>query len=155
VWTADNDARARAGRPECAVSNRRTAIDPVVAQAAVLTRRQHMRFLTNPGVALSVSVVLGAAPTSPTITVGPNVRVSRARPDLHHIEVLLAAGPGDPKRLIACSMIGRSPTNEMLTGVYASFDSGATWAPVVTEEEERFGADPTCTFGRNGTAYFA
>jgi hypothetical protein len=98
---------------------------------------------------------------APQITVGPNVQVSLARSNITHDEVLMAADPTDAKRLLACSMIGRSPGNELITGAYASYDGGQTWLPVVAdersfdEEGKKSGADPAVAFGPNNIAYFA
>src|SRR5215510_209022 len=103
-----------------------------------------------------VAVVLGSSfVVDAQITVGPNVLVSRARADVMHIEVLMAADPNSPQRLMGCSMIGPRPDNRITAGVYGSFDGGATWNPVVTHTDQMQSADPTCAYGLNNYAYFA
>jgi hypothetical protein len=61
------------------------------------------------------------------IKVGPNVRVSKARASLTQNEVLLAADPLDPNRLLGSSMVFREEKNAYTTIVYASFEGGKTW----------------------------
>lgn len=82
------------------------------------------------------------------IIVSPNVQVSTARKDTAHIEVVLAADPGNPQRLLACSMMTGG------VGAYVSFDGGRSWsAPVVSLGAPRAN-DPTCAYGPGGVAYF-
>src|SRR6267142_3427630 len=104
------------------------------------------------GVALVIS-----SDTSATgqVTVGPNVQVSRERAGVTHTEVLAAADLKDAKRLMACSIIGPSPDGKTITGTYASFDGGATWAPVVVDGDQFESFDPACTYGIEGVALFA
>ncbi len=87
------------------------------------------------------------------ISVGPNVQVSAARSARNHDEVLIAAHPTNPSRLLACSIIGSNTefTNHQ-TGAYGSFDGGRTWTPVATDSA--YATDPACVFGPRGTAYF-
>lgn len=64
-------------------------------------------------VALALSLSVGAcqrrvAPplqAASPIRVGPNVHVSAARADRSHGELVLAADPEDPDRLLGCSML--------------------------------------------------
>jgi hypothetical protein len=88
------------------------------------------------------------------ISVGPNVRVSSARPNTSHNEVLMAADPSDPNRLLACGIVGRTSLNANYSSTYGSFDGGKTWTPVKTDSSG-FSGDPACEFGVNGRAYFA
>jgi len=101
--------------------------------------------------ALVVLLLAGAA-SHAQITVGPNVHVSRARPDAWHREVVIAADPNHAGRLIACSMFDGAD-NAINTAAYISFDGGRTWsAPVVAPE--KFADDPTAAYGPDGTVYF-
>ena len=89
------------------------------------------------------------------ITVGPNVHVSRARTDVTHVEVLMAAHPNNPQKLLGCTIIGPTSDNRSQTGVYGSFDGGASWSPVITYTDQMQSMDPACTYGINDRAYFA
>jgi hypothetical protein len=90
---------------------------------------------------------------TPTITVGPNVEVSRGDDAESHDEVLIAAHPSDPNELLACSMVDPSRLGErkMHTAAYFSDDGGKTWAlgPRIPES-----GDPVCEFSPEGAAYF-
>jgi hypothetical protein len=89
------------------------------------------------------------------ISVSPNVQISRDNPALMHNEVLIAADPLDPKRLLACSMTGPLPNGKRPAGVYVSKDGGSNWSLVLTEDERLNSADPSCTYDVNGSAHFA
>jgi hypothetical protein len=91
------------------------------------------------------------------ITVGPNVQVSTARAKRAHAEVVLAADPNLPGRLLAGSMVlnpGMGPS----VVAYTSTDGGKTWK-LTRERKARKGGpdyfDPAVAFGPDGTAYFA
>lgn len=89
--------------------------------------------------------------------IGPAVQVSRDRANIVHREVILAADPGNPDRLLAASMTtpdSKDP-NHNEVAVYASRDGGKTWK--LTVERKTAGdtimiADPSIEFGSNGTA---
>jgi hypothetical protein len=90
--------------------------------------------------------------------VGPNVRVSKARADVFHAEVVLAADPTDPKRLVAASMCtppAAGPADSKVV-VYTSSDGGATWAVALerTAADPDQYADPTLAFGPGGSVFF-
>src|SRR5262245_47263304 len=87
------------------------------------------------------------------ISVSPNVHVSTYGASQTHNEVLVAADPSDATRVMACVIVGRSPTNELLTAVYSSFDSGATWTATTADSSGAAG-DPACEYGPGGHAYF-
>src|SRR5262249_54298780 len=94
------------------------------------------------------------------VRVGPNVHVSKDRVDVPHWEVILAADPADPTRLLAGSML-RYDAGEDQCAVYISTDRGKTWKPVLepggraeTRGTKR-AADPAVAFGPDGAAYFA
>lgn len=94
------------------------------------------------------------AASEPDIRVGPNVQVSRARDRIAHNEMLLAADPNDPGRLLGCSMAFDPARNRTFTIVYASSDGGQTWAPTLETADLEFSGDPTCALGRNARAYY-
>lgn len=88
------------------------------------------------------------------IAVGPNVQASKARGNLVHNEVLLAADPGIPKNLLGCSMAFSPEQNKVITIAYVSSDGGISWEFAVTSDRGILSGDPACTFGANGNAYF-
>jgi hypothetical protein len=78
-------------------------------------------------IATALALVSGAVPLAGQgfhISVGPNVQVSRAHADASHYEVLAAADPRDPGRLIAGSFIYPEGGGTSGTVVYASRDGG-------------------------------
>ncbi len=88
------------------------------------------------------------------IQVGRNVQVSRAREGIAHNEVLLAADPGDPGRLLGCSMAFDPQRNKVYTIVYASSDGGASWTPTLETSDLEFSGDPACALGKGRRAYY-
>src|ERR1041384_6375735 len=88
------------------------------------------------------------------ITVGPNVQASKSRNDLVHNEVLLAADPNNAKNLLGCTMAFSPQQNKVFTMAYASYDSGTSWNFAVANDTGTLSADPACTFGPDGNAYF-
>jgi hypothetical protein len=92
---------------------------------------------------------------SAQITVGPNVQVSLANGDRRHFEVLAAADPVHPDRLLACSMVLSTKANAKSVIVYASFDGGASWKPTLEDTRSSFVGDPACVYGFADTAYAA
>jgi hypothetical protein len=106
-------------------------------------------------VLLTWAAVGGAQPPGQlTITVGPTVQVSRTNPERPHEEVILAAHPKDPRRLIGCSMVDMNRYGERLLHsiAYTSDDGGAHWQTAV--ESTEFNGDPMCGYGPDGRAYF-
>lgn len=107
------------------------------------------------------SVSAGKQPLSGQheIVVSPNVHVSRANADRPHQEVLIAADPNDPRRLIGVTIIHPQHSSDSsfhTVAVYASFDGGDHWEPVLEHDGGKYGAsDPACIYGPDGTAYFA
>ncbi len=76
-----------------------------------------------------------------------------------HNEVILAASPSDPERLLAGSMLRYETSNNQCAG-YLSIDGGRSWKPVLEpgRSEPRladYAADPAVAFGTDGSAYFA
>ena len=93
-------------------------------------------------------------PTNPSvIIVGQNYEVSKADHNSPHDEVLIAAHPTDPKKLVACSMVNtmKLAQRKMHTVSYTSDDGGATWkiGPTIPES-----GDPICEYDPSGAAYF-
>ncbi len=91
------------------------------------------------------------------VSVGPIVQVSKAFDKRPHAEVILAADPGDRRRLLAGSMV-MNPGMGASVVAYASSDGGKTWELTLEKKAEkgaRWYGDPTVAFGPDGTAYFA
>jgi hypothetical protein len=101
--------------------------------------------------------VAQAAGHKAQITVGPNVQVSTARAQLEHAEVVLAADPNHPGRLLAGSMVLNPGMGPSVVG-YASTDGGKTWKLTLERKAKKGGPhyyDPAVAFGPDGSAYFA
>ena len=79
---------------------------------------------------------------------GPDVLVSREN-DFPHLEMMIAAHPSDPKRLIAGSMFVGSAFGTIL---YSSTDGGTTWTPTYPAESIATDADPVVLYTPKGTA---
>jgi hypothetical protein len=71
-----------------------------------------------------------------------------------HEEVILAAHPTDPKRLLGCSIVdqNRGMDRLMHAVTYGSEDGGRHWKRVV--ESTAFNGDPMCGYAPDGRAYF-
>ena len=89
-----------------------------------------------------------------SLTIGPNVQVSKARENFPHGEVQLAADAKDPNRLLGCSMINSEKGNRGWTITYASSDGGNSWTPTLETSAFDVSFDPSCAFGTHGAAYF-
>src|SRR5262245_21568592 len=94
------------------------------------------------------------AASEPEIRVGPNVQVSRAHERIAHNEILLAADPKEPGRLLGCSMAFDPARNRTYTIVYASADGGQTWTPTLETADLEFSGDPACALGKNAHGYY-
>lgn len=123
-------------------------------------KRPHLLLASLLVAVASTSVVSWAAGRPADIRVGPNVQVSANRADVPHWEVILAADPTEPKRLLAGAML-RYGTGEDQCVAYLSADGGKTWKTVLepggradTRGAKR-AADPSVAFGPGGAAYFA
>jgi hypothetical protein len=92
--------------------------------------------------------------TDTNIVVGPNIHISKALEHLSHGETYIAVDPNNSRRLLGVSMVFSEEMNKTYSLVYASQDGGEHWTP--TQEIKGFAhaADPVCTFGPDGTAYF-
>jgi hypothetical protein len=94
------------------------------------------------------------------IIVGDNVKVSREEDAFDHYEVQGAVDPNHPEHLIACSMASSISGLPVWTVAFVSYDAGHNWSKAVQSNtsngnEELNSDDPTCTFGPDGSAYFA
>ena len=89
-----------------------------------------------------------APATSATMSVGPNVRVSAARPDVHHDGCTIVADPAHPSRLFAASMHWHGRNDSGIVG-YFSHDGGATWELGI----ERLGNDAISRLGDEALAF--
>lgn len=87
----------------------------------------------------------------PRLLAGPDVLVSREN-DFPHLEMMIAAHPSDPKKLIAGAMnlVG----SEYDTVVYSSTDGGSTWEPRHPAEPVDTDADPLVLYTPKGTALY-
>ena len=114
-----------------------------------------LKLLARSSFGLMLLVVPARTWAQAPVRVGENVRVSAANPARTHAEVLVAAHPSDPRRLLACAMMLDAASGEQTTLAYLSGDGGRSWVPVAHEGGPGFSWDPTCTFDADGTAYFA
>jgi hypothetical protein len=102
------------------------------------------------------ALVVGAVSAhAQTIEAGRNVQVSRAHPADTHYELLIAADPKDPAKLIAGSFRYPGGTTASGTVVYSSRDGGKTWIPTLEGSVLDNTSDPAVAFGPDGTAYYA
>lgn len=87
----------------------------------------------------------------PRLLAGPDVLVSREN-DFPHLEMMIAAHPSEPKKLIAASMnlVG----GDYHTVVYSSTDGGSTWAARYPAEPVDTDADPLVLYTPKGTALY-
>jgi hypothetical protein len=91
---------------------------------------------------------------SPTIRVGPNVRVSESHARDTHYEVVIAAHPRDSSRLIAASIVYPEGVATYGTIVYVSSDGGSTWSPAHGLSSLGHTGDPALAYGPDGLAYY-
>ena len=101
-------------------------------------------------------LALGAVTASAqTVTVGPNIQVSKALANDTHFEMQLAADPTHAARLLACSMLWPADYSNSEVVTYATFDGGRSWAPTLRTRAEAGNSswDPTCGYGPAGVAY--
>jgi hypothetical protein len=105
-----------------------------------------------------LGVALAASAADVQITVGPNVHVSQARAKAPHREVVIAADPRDPARLLAAAIL-------VTRGVmaYRSSDGGKSWTEALVVEKSTADpradpviqsiSDPTIAWGAEGVYY--
>jgi hypothetical protein len=92
---------------------------------------------------------VAAAIPAADITVGANVHVSQSRRNMIHNEVVIAADPADPTRLMIGAMTIKKGGGVV---VYRSRDGGKSWAWAL---EEPKGGDPALAYGQGGIVYFS
>ena len=80
------------------------------------------------------------------------MQVSREGSERLHEEVILAAHPTDPRRLIGCSIVDLNREKGMRAVAYGSEDGGLHWKRVV--ESTALNGDPMCGYDPQGRAYF-
>jgi hypothetical protein len=90
-----------------------------------------------------------------SITVGPNVQVSKALAREAHFEIEIAADPFHANRLLACSMLFPADYSATEVVTYASLDGGRSWTPTLRTRGEAGHPswDPACAYGPAGIAY--
>ena len=107
-----------------------------------------------PGRAPGRSPTTGALNASPRISVGPTVQVSATNPRATHYEVVVAAHPRDPSRLVAGSIIYPETAASYGTVVYSTADGGASWQPSLEGQALDNTGDPAVTYGPDGAALY-
>ena len=114
---------------------------------------RHWHLIVHAVVIALVGIANGQAQQS--VTVGPNVQVSKALGTEPHFEMEIAADPFHAERLLACSMLFPIDWVKSEVVTYASLDGGRSWKPTLrTRGEARHESwDPTCGYGPGGVAY--
>ena len=82
------------------------------------------------------------------------MQVSAANPTSTHYEVVVAAHPQDPARLIASSIIYPESATSYGTVVYSSTDGGASWQSSLDGVVLDNTGDPALTYGPDGVALY-
>jgi hypothetical protein len=116
-----------------------------------------------PGAIAAIVLALGCAGSPPPgrqearppmIRVGPNIRVSESHSRDTHYEVVIAAHPRDPSRLIAASIIYPEGVSAYGTIVYQSSDGGVAWSPARGLSGLGHTGDPALAYGPEGLGYY-
>ena len=107
------------------------------------------------GVSAAALAQSAPGPPGPRILVGPNVSVSAAHPSRLHHEVVMAASPKDPRKILAAAMIFDAKDASRHVIAYSSFDGGKSWTPSIEVGRTNFVGDPTVAFDGDGAAYLA
>ncbi|WIO73619.1 sialidase family protein [Porticoccaceae bacterium LTM1] len=93
------------------------------------------------------------------ISVGPNVQVSAALPNIAHAEVIMCAHPTNPNHLLGVSMMESRKgdvTEPFQLVAYASHDGGKSWEfSIDSRANDVKAADPSCAYGRDGSIYIS
>jgi len=90
------------------------------------------------------------------LTLGALTRISPVenKEDVSEIDGA-AADPSDGQHLIICGMDQYLQQNVSTGYLYSSADAGATWRRTVLDNATKFVSEESCTYSRNGRAYFA
>lgn len=125
--------------------------------------RQRLRRLW--GCRLLFTAILGAcslvlfcrASESQEIKVSHVVEVSADSQQQNHREVIMAADPSDPRRLLACSMVQPAQPSMQASrdAAYLSVDGGLHWVKTLEFGGALWSSDPSCAFSANGLALYA
>jgi hypothetical protein len=94
------------------------------------------------------------------ITIAPAVKIDWANSSKPDYELQIATDPSDANRLIVCSILLDDVQNyetpwPVHVFVYTSLDGGLNWQATYARDDKKFSADPSCTFGPDGSAYFS
>lgn len=107
----------------------------------------------------AIGCVTSSSPRGPeanrrTIRVGPNVRVSESQSRDTHYEVVIAAHPRDPSRLITASIVYPEGVAAYGTIVYESSDGGKSWNRARGLGGLGYTGDPALAYAPDGLAYY-
>ncbi len=97
--------------------------------------------------------VRGANVAAPRV--GETALVTTSAPKSPHYELLAAADPADPSRMLACSMVLNTETGGFSVAAYLTTDGAKTWRRTLEVEQGRLTGDPACAFGPDRTAFVA
>src|SRR5438132_1071300 len=86
--------------------------------------------------------------STPVMSVGPNVEVSKQFATLAHYELWAAGDPDHAGRLLACSTLAHLDLAAQGHHCYVSFDDGKTWSVVLEFDQGVRNSDPVVTYGR-------
>jgi hypothetical protein len=89
----------------------------------------------------------------PPITVGKNVQISSAFANRPHYELIAAADPAHPERMVSCAMVYYTDRTLTAQHCYSTFDGGLTWKPTMVLDSGTVAGDPTAAYGFGDTAY--
>lgn len=93
--------------------------------------------------------------THSQIVVESEAQVSLSRAHLPHNEVIIAADPRHPSRLLVGSKINYTPCDNTQSLAYRSWDGGKTWKVAFENRNEKNASDPAVAYGPDGIAYFS
>src|SRR6266404_6786461 len=95
------------------------------------------------------TVVAAISAADVQIAVGPNVHVGKSLEKVIHNEVVIAADPADPARMMAGAIMIRKGGGVV---AYRSSDGGKTWALAF---ETSSAGDPAVAYGPDGIVYYS